>query len=119
MKYKFENLEVWKQAMSFNALVYELANALPKSEEFNLNSQMRRASTSVVLNIAEGSTGQSDAKQSRFLSFAIRSYIEVIACYRLIENRRYLEHSKFDKSEFEELGAKLFSKLQAFRNSLK
>jgi len=119
MRYKFENLEVWKLAMRFNALVYELADALPKSEKFNLNSQMRRASTSIALNIAEGSTGQSDAEQSRFLSFAIRSCIEVIACYRLIENRRYLELSKFNKSEFEELGAKLFNKLQAFRNSLK
>lgn len=119
MTYKFENLEVWKLAMKFNSLVYELADALPDNEKFNLNSQMKRASTSIALNIAEGSTGQSNAEQARFLSYAIRSYIEVYACYRLIEDRRYLAKSNVRIQEFEDLGTKLFSKLQAFHNSLK
>lgn len=119
MRYKFESLEVWKLALKFNAIVYEIADCLPKREKYNLSSQIRRASTSIALNIAEGSTGQSDAEQSRFLSFAIRSYIEVIACYRLIEERNYLVSKTVNISEFEKLGTLLFRKLQAFRNSLK
>lgn len=119
MRYKFENLEVWKLAMKFNSLVYELADSLPDSEKFNLNSQMRRASTSIALNIAEGSTGQSNAEQRRFLSFSIRSYIEVIACLRMMEDRNYLAGHDKNNKELEIIGAKLFSKLQAFRNSLK
>lgn len=119
MGYKFENLEVWKFALKFNAMVYDIADCLPQREKYNLSSQIRRASTLIALNIAEGSTGQSDAEQSRFLLFAIRSYIEVVACYKLIENRKYLDCTKVDISEFEKLGAILFGKLQAFRNSLK
>jgi len=119
MTYKFENLEVWKLAIKFNSLVYEIADVLPECEKFNLSSQMRRASTSIALNIAEGSTGQSNAEQARFLSYAIRSFIEVYACYRLIENRQYLNNCNISIKEFEHIGAKLFGKLQAFQYSLK
>ena len=118
MTYKFEKLEVWKLAIILNNLSYQLADCLPDDEKFNLNSQLRRASTSIALNIAEGSTSQSDAEQSRFLGYAIRSYIEVIACIRLMEAREYLENQKMVLTKFETLGAKLFSKLQAFRNAI-
>lgn len=57
MKYKFEDLEVWKLALQFCDLAYRMADRLPESEKFNLCSQMKRAATSVALNIAEGSTG--------------------------------------------------------------
>ena len=99
MTYKFEKLEVWKLAMKVNALVYELTEVLPEKEKFNSHSQMRRASTSISLNIAEGSTGQNNAERTRFLSFAIRSYVEVIACLRIVEERKYLiGHEKLKKS---------------------
>ena len=69
--YKFEKLEVWQLALDYVDLIYDLAKGLPRSEEFNLKSQITRAATSVTLNIAEGSTGQSDAEQARFLGLAI------------------------------------------------
>jgi four helix bundle protein len=119
MHYKFEKLEVWQLAMKFNRFVYNIADRLPDSEKFNLNSQMRRASTSIALNIAEGSTSQSDAEQARFLSFSIRSYLEVIACLRLIEDRYSLDKSGKIKEKLEKTGAELFAKLQAFRKALK
>ncbi|MDZ7657659.1 four helix bundle protein [Fodinibius sp.] len=56
MTYKFEKLEVWELAMKFNALSYDIADKLPDSEKYNLTSQLKRASTSIALNIAEGST---------------------------------------------------------------
>lgn len=62
MTYKFEKLEVWKLAMKFNSLCYNIAEELPDSEKYNLSSQLRRTSTSIALNIAEGSTGQSNAE---------------------------------------------------------
>ena len=80
MPYKFEQLEVWKLSLEYTDLIYELAGKLPKSEEYNLKSQIVRAATSISLNIAEGSTGQSDAEQARFLGMAIRSLIEIVAC---------------------------------------
>ena len=104
--------------MKFNDLCYTVAGSLPKSEKYNLCSQLKRASTSISLNIAEGSTSQSDAEQIRFLGYAIRSQIETVACMRLINRRNYLKDKKNIEQEFERTGAMLFGKLQAFRSSL-
>ncbi len=90
MPFKFEKLEVWQLALEYVDLIYEIAEQLPKSEEYNLKSQMKRAATSVALNIAEGSTGQTDAEQARFLGLAIRSLLETVACQHLINRRKFL-----------------------------
>ena len=94
MPFKFEKLEVWQLALGYVDLIYEIAEKLPRSEEYNLKSQMKRAATSVALNIAEGSTGQTDAEQARFLGLAIRSLLETVACQHLISCRGYLEDKK-------------------------
>lgn len=78
MPFKFEKLEVYQLALAYVDLIYELAAQLPKSEEYNLKSQIVRAATSVVLNIAEGSTAQSDGEQNRFLGMAVRSVLELL-----------------------------------------
>jgi four helix bundle protein len=54
--HKFEKLEVWQLAIEYADLCYSLAEQMPKQEEYNLSSQLRRAAVSVALNIAEGST---------------------------------------------------------------
>ena len=91
MPFKFEKLEVWRLALEYIDLIYEIAAMLPRSEEYNLKSQMIRAATSVALNIAEGSTGQTDAEQARFLGMALRSLLETVACQHLISRRGYLQ----------------------------
>jgi four helix bundle protein len=47
--------------------VYRLTPKFPKSENLNLRSQLERAATSIVLNIAEGSTGQRTLNKHGFL----------------------------------------------------
>jgi four helix bundle protein len=90
MAFKFEKLDVWQLSLDYIDLIYTIADQLPPSEIYNLKSQVNRAATSVALNIAEGSTSQTDAEQARFLGFAIRSLIETVACLRIIERRSYL-----------------------------
>jgi four helix bundle protein len=90
MTFKFERLEVWQLAIEYIDLIYELGNQLPKSEEYNLKSQIIRAATSVALNIAEGSTSQTNAEQARFLSMAIRSLLETVACEQIIKRRGFI-----------------------------
>lgn len=70
MPFKFEKLEVWQLALDYIDITYEIAGQLPRSEEYNLKSQILRAATSVALNIAEGSTSQTDVEQARFLGLA-------------------------------------------------
>jgi four helix bundle protein len=90
MPFKFEKLEVWNLAIEYVDLIYEICEKLPRSEEYNLKSQMRRAATSIALNIAEGSTGQTDLEQARFIGLAIRSLLETVACQHLVSRRGYL-----------------------------
>jgi four helix bundle protein len=90
VSFKFEKLEVWQLALSYIDRIYSIAEQLPKHEDFNLKSQIIRAATSVALNIAEGSTGQTDAEQARFVGLALRSLIETVACQHIISQRDYL-----------------------------
>lgn len=81
--YPFEKLEVWQLAADLTDAVYAAARSLPRAEMFALGGQMRRASVSVALNIAEGRAADSEAEFNRFLGIALRSLIEVEACVRL------------------------------------
>jgi four helix bundle protein len=100
-------------------MICEIARSLPKREEYNLGSQIVRAATSVCLNIAEGSTGQSDAENSRFVGMAIRSLVEVVACIRLIERRNYLnDKSRIKAENANDQAHDLFAMLQAYRAKL-
>ena len=59
--------------------------ALPQQEKYNLASQLRRAATSVPLNIAEGCGTATNAEFGRFLSYAYRSLKEVVTGLELCE----------------------------------
>ncbi|MBS1935281.1 MAG: four helix bundle protein, partial [Bacteroidetes bacterium] len=60
MSFKFERLIVWQKAVELSDIVNQLTKNFPKDELFVLTSQIKRAADSVSLNIAEGSTGQSN-----------------------------------------------------------
>ena len=117
MTFKFEKLEVWQLSLEYIHMIYRLAEKLPASEKYNLISQIRRAATSVALNIAEGSTGQSDAEQHRFLRLSLRSLIETIACLRIIEQRQYLQDKKL-LEEADSNAQLLARKIHAFRKAI-
>jgi four helix bundle protein len=117
MPYKFEKLDVWQLSLEYTDLIYTLAKLLPHGEEYILKSQIIRAATSISLNIAEGSTGQTNAEQARFLGMAIRSLIETVACQHLIRRRGYLADVTCLTQAYE-LSQILARKLQSFRKSL-
>ena len=116
-QYKFQKLQVYQLALAYVDSVYRLSKRLPDRERFNLSSQIERAATSIALNIAEGSTGQSDAEQNRFLGFALRSYLETIACLDLIELCSYANPDSV--IPLREQGHQLFIKLSSLRKSLR
>jgi four helix bundle protein len=114
--YKFESLEVWELSLEYVDMIYRIAAQLPETERYNLISQVIRAGTSIALNIAEGSTGQSDKEQGRFLGMAIRSLLESVACVKLIERRNYI--TKEDAEALYAFSEKLFAKLMAFKKAV-
>lgn len=115
--YKFEHLEVWQEGLRYLDLVYEISDHLPSSEDQNLRPQLVRSATSMLLNIAEGSTGQSNAEQVRFLGYALRSLYETVACLRIVERRGYVTDKEL-LERLEENGHVLARKLHAMRNAI-
>ncbi len=117
MAYKFEDLEVWQRSLDYADAVQEIADELPEYERCNLGDQMTRAANSIALNVAEGSTGLSDAEQDRFLRIVIRSLLETVASLHLVKRRDYLDDRTPLRDAYRE-SETLFAKLQAFRSSL-
>ena len=117
MGFKFEKLEVWQLALDYTKRIYAVSSRLPHDEDYNLKSQIRRAATSIALNIAEGSTSQSDAEQRRFVGIAIRSLVETVACMHLI-NRQYRAADSQPLRDAYRDSERLFAKLQAFQHAL-
>jgi len=97
MAFKFERLSVWQKAVDLSTGVHELTKKVPKDELYVLTGQMKRAADSVSLNIAEGSTGQTNAEFKQFLGYAIRSGIELVACLHLGRKRALIAERDFNR----------------------
>ena len=72
-----QELEVWQKSMDLAVACYEATRSFPKEELFGLTSQIRRASSSMPANIAEGQGRQSTKEFLNFLSIARGSLKEV------------------------------------------
>jgi four helix bundle protein len=95
MAFRFEDLLVWQKGMDLNDQINRLVKLFPKDELYILTSQLKRASDSVVLNIAEGSTGQTKPVFKNFLNYSLRSAIEVVNCLIIAKRREYIPDSIF------------------------
>lgn len=113
-QFSFEKLEVWQDSKNFAKLVYLYSSKFPAEEKYGLTSQIRRASISVVSNLAEGSSRSSLKDQVRYLEIAYGSLMETYAQLIMANELDYLD----DLDLFKEEVAKISNKINAFRNSL-
>ena len=117
MKFRHEDLEVYKIAMGLVEEVYKLAEKLPAKELYGLRSQLTRSVVSIPLNIAEGSGKHSMDDFARFVRNAIGSLLETDTNLKIAIRIKYLNEGDYllvDKSIQE-----LYFKLIALHKSLK
>ena len=75
---KYTDLDVWKQARILASVIYGITGSYPKSEQFDIISQMRRCAVSVPSNIAEGCGRQQHTKETiQFLNISRGSLCEL------------------------------------------
>ena len=105
----YRNLKVWQRTIEFITTVYDLTKSFPAHELYGLTSQIRRAATSIALNITEGATSGYDAEFKRFLSLAIRSANEVATGFEIAKRLRYCSEEQANKQirEADEIAAML------------
>jgi four helix bundle protein len=85
----YKDLRVWKTGLKLVGSIYRVSKGLPVDERYGLISQLRRASVSVVANIAEGNGRLHRAEYIHHLSIARGSLLEVEA---LLYTSIYLEY---------------------------
>jgi four helix bundle protein len=73
----FMDLAVWQRAVQLSREIYRLTSSFPKSEQFGLVNQMRRASVSIASNIAEGYGRSTKGEYRLFLGHARGSKCEL------------------------------------------
>jgi four helix bundle protein len=81
----YHHLDIWNRAIDYAVAVYKFAATLPDEEKYNLASQIRRAASSVPLNISEGCGTASNTEFRRFLTYAYRSLKEVVTAVELCQ----------------------------------
>ena len=92
---KFEDIEAWKLARQVTKLVYEISSNEKFARDFALVNQIRRASISILSNIAEGFERSGNKELLQFLAIAKGSCGEVRAQLYVALDQKYVDETKF------------------------
>lgn len=95
MYYNFEKLGVWAESRIFIKKIYILLNKLPKIENYIICDQIKRASISIALNIAEGSDKRSKKEFIRYLRISLGSINEVVTALYIVRDLEYINDTDF------------------------
>ena len=91
----YKKYDIWKLSHLLTLEVYKITESFPKEEIFGLTSQIRRASSSIGINIVEGCGRGSDEDFKRFLRNASGSAFEVEYILLLSKDLNYISEDKF------------------------
>ena len=91
----YKKYDIWKLSHFLTLEIYKITEGFPKEEVFGLTSQIRRASSSVGINIVEGCGRGSDEDFKRFLRNASGSAFEVEYILLLSKDLNYISEEKF------------------------
>jgi four helix bundle protein len=93
----FEDIQAWQKARELNKEIYKATNKTGFSKDFGLRDQIRRASVSVLSNIAEGFERNGTKEFINFLSIAKGSAGEVRAQLYVAKDLEYIDGEEFEK----------------------
>jgi four helix bundle protein len=119
----FRDLKVWERAHQITLSVYRSTRNFPKQETYGMVSQLRRCSSSVAANIAEGCGRAGNADFGRFLTMAMGSASELEYFLLLARDLEYMSREHYDAllksvTEMRRMLNRLLSKVQAERGSI-
>ncbi|MCZ7648495.1 MAG: four helix bundle protein [Planctomycetota bacterium] len=92
---KYRELRVWNAGIDFVADIYKVTEGFPKSEQFGLTSQLRRAAISVPSNLAEGHQRNTTLDYLRFVKYALGSTGELDTQLEVARRIGYLTPERY------------------------
>ncbi len=113
----YERLQVYRKSYELALEIHKESLGFPKAEQYELSSQLRRASKSISANIAEGMGKQSSAAEvSRYIKIALGSCDEVRVWLSFSKDLGYIDLSRWEelKSAYEEVGRMLTGLVKRF-----
>ncbi|MCC6825783.1 MAG: four helix bundle protein [Acidobacteria bacterium] len=98
----FEEINAWKRAFEVTMDVYRISSNGSFSKDFGLKDQIRRASVSIMANIAEGHGRRTNSEFANFLSVARGSAAEVQSHLHIARGLGYIDDTEF-RTNYEDL----------------
>ena len=96
-QFRFMDLEIWKESISLNDQLFDLADAFVDAKSYRVAEQLRAASLSISNNIAEGSGSFSAKDFANFLNIARRSVFEVANISFIAFRRNFITKEQLDQ----------------------
>lgn len=96
LKLSHQNLDVYQVLHTLVLDCYRASSKLPSHERYGMVQQLRRASVSALLNLAEGASRLSSTERKRFYEIARGSVVEIDACLEVAVNLDYLKTTETD-----------------------
>lgn len=114
---RFEYINAWQKARAVTVQIYKLSRSGEFSKDFDLRSQIRRSSTSIMANIAEGQGRRTDKDFANFLNIALGSVAETKSHLYLALDLEYLHPQLFDEiyEKLDEVGRMIFGLIEHLR----
>ena len=115
-----KNLIVWKEGVEFVKLIYNITSKFPKEELFGMTSQLRRASVSVPVNIAEGAARNSKKEMRQFLYIADGSLSEIDTLLVISLELGFISKNEYDicTTKMDKINALLKGLIKSINNSI-
>lgn len=93
----FTDLVAWQQAHQLSLHIYKISSMFPKKERFSLIDQMRRCSTSISSNIAEGFSRKTRYDKIWFYFISKGSLTELQNQLLIAKDVNYLSEERFEE----------------------
>jgi len=116
---KFEDIQAWEKARELNKVIYDITRNSHFSKDFSLRDQVRKASVSIMANMAEGFGRRSKKEFGNFLNMAHGSAAEVQCHLYVALDLNYISRKGFEEiyAKVEEVSRMIQGFMKYLRNS--
>ena len=111
----YKDLEIYQEGYNLALEMYNITKKFPKEEQYLMISQIRRAATSIPMNIAEGYGRMSKLEMGRFTKMAIGSCNEIRVILEISKDLKYLDEKTYENviERYNVLGKRMNKFLQS------
>ena len=93
--FSFEKLDVWQNSREFILDIYKITVKFPSNEVYGITSQIKRSSSSIATNIAEGTSRNTKKDKAHFLTISYSSAMETLNHLIISKDLDYLSEEDY------------------------